>query len=91
MPKVQAFNLAGLDLVFYTSPEHDPPHFHTKKPGHWEIRVYFLECQPDWLEYDVVFDKTRKGLSKADEKRLRDEVVGHMYDLLLEWENTRPQ
>ncbi|NCR39243.1 MAG: DUF4160 domain-containing protein [Microcystis aeruginosa W13-11] len=53
MGKVESFNLDGLDL-FFNSHDHLPPHFHVRKPGQWEIRVFFLLCnQENVLNFQV--------------------------------------
>lgn len=41
MARVRAFEIDGLVLWFF-SYDHDPPHFHAKRAGEWEVRVYFL-------------------------------------------------
>lgn len=45
MPRLEAFSIPGLDL-FFNSLDHLPPHFHARRPGEWEIRVYFLVSGP---------------------------------------------
>ena len=53
MGKVESFNLDGLDL-FFNSHDHLPPHFHVRKPGQGEIRVFFLLCnQENGLNFGV--------------------------------------
>ena len=39
MPRLEAFSIPGLDL-FFNSLDHLPPHFHARRRGEWEIRVY---------------------------------------------------
>ena len=41
MPKVDAFSLPGLEVLFYSG-DHLPPHIHVRKTGKWEIRLYFI-------------------------------------------------
>lgn len=41
MGRVQAFSIPGLDCWF-PSLDHDPPHFHVRRPGEWEIRVRIM-------------------------------------------------
>lgn len=36
MPKVACFKIPGLSCWFWSN-DHDPPHFHAKKEGEWEI------------------------------------------------------
>jgi hypothetical protein len=42
MATVRAFSAPGLKLWFYSN-DHEPPHFHAKHTGQWEVKVYFLE------------------------------------------------
>ena len=42
MPKVEAFQVAGIEMWFW-SHDHDPPHFHAKRGGEWEIKVGILD------------------------------------------------
>jgi hypothetical protein len=36
MPKVKCFEIPGLYFWFW-SDDHDPPHFHAKRRGEWEL------------------------------------------------------
>lgn len=45
MGKLDAFGIAGCTCVFHSN-DHPPPHFHVKRPGEWDMRVYFLEDPP---------------------------------------------
>ena len=42
MAVVRAFSVPGLKLWFYSN-DHEPPHFHAKRTGEWEVKVHFLE------------------------------------------------
>jgi hypothetical protein len=42
MAVIKAFSIAGMKLWFYSN-DHEPPHFHAKRNGEWEMRVKFLE------------------------------------------------
>ena len=44
MPKLACFEFPGLSCWFWSN-DHDPPHFHAKKEGEWEIRVKFTETE----------------------------------------------
>ena len=52
MGRVAAFSVAGLDLWF-NSHDHAPPHFHARRPGVWEVRIYFLTCTERFTDYDI--------------------------------------
>jgi len=42
MAKVKCFEIEGLFCWFWPM-DHEPPHFHAKRNGEWEIRVKFTE------------------------------------------------
>ena len=80
MPKVECFKLPGLTCWFWSN-DHDPPHFHAKKEGTWEIRVKFTEDEPQMFELvwgDEPSGKVLRELKKA--------VREYRDDLLAEWE-----
>jgi len=81
--RVDAVALDGLDLWFNSS-DHLPPHFHAKRRGEWEIRVYFLLCTDDELAFDVRWAK--KDPSTKVLAGIRKGVVEHRAELLREWE-----
>ena len=85
MGKLEAFNIAGLDL-FFLSLDHRPPHMHVRKPGEWEIRVYFLECTKDHLEYQVKWNMKTRILTKTLESELLRNVIANREALLTEWD-----
>ena len=84
MPKVGAFSIPGLELVFH-SDDHVPPHFHATRPGEWSVRVFILEtASAGELEMEIVF--ARKMPRGRLLKQLRDAVVEHKVELIEEWE-----
>lgn len=71
--------------MFHPS-DHDPPHFHARCSGEWEIRVWFLECTEAGLEYERVWPPEGKGgPSSRQRKAILDEVIGNRRALLREW------
>ena len=81
MPKVKCFEIPGLHCWFWSN-DHDPPHFHVKKNGEWELTVKFLEGK------DSMFEMKWGKAPKA--KVLREIVanaIANRYALLLEWED----
>ena len=82
MGKVDCIVIQGLDLWFNSS-DHLPPHFHVGKVGEYELRIYFLLCTDQHLEYDRKWGKepTRKSL-----ETLRDLAIQNRVALLDEWE-----
>lgn len=82
--KVHAFKIDGL-YVYFRSSDHTPPHFHVKKAGHWEIRVFILTCHKKKLDFNVKWSK--KGKPTAAEKRkILEQVLVGRQKLLEEWE-----
>ena len=83
MGKIDCFSLDGLE-VWLHSHDHRPPHFHARKAGGWEVRVYFLES-----EWDALFDVARSTagvVPKSALKPLAKMAATHRAALLLEWE-----
>ena len=70
MGRVDAFAIGGLDLWF-NSHDHGPPHFHVRRPGEWEIRVYFLDCTEEVLVFDQKWGREPRN---ANIKLLRQQV-----------------
>jgi hypothetical protein len=86
MPVVRAFQIAGLDLWFWSN-DHEPPHFHAKKRGKWEVRIYFL-LDPSQMD-EVVWKN-----AAIRTKELRQWTVlseQHRVELLEPWEEIHPQ
>jgi hypothetical protein len=52
VPKIDAFQIAGLDLWF-NSADHQPPHFHAEWPDGGEVRVYLLRDPDEMVERKV--------------------------------------
>ena len=82
MGRVEAFSLESLELWFHSS-DHLPEHIHVARRGMWEIRVYFLLCSPQKLEYDI---KWGKGPTTVIQARILKAVLEHRSALLAEWE-----
>jgi hypothetical protein len=81
MATVRAFQIRGLKLWFWSG-DHEPPHFHAKKSGQWEVKVFFL-LRPDkmievkWAEKQPSASLLRQLCSLAERNRTA---------LLKEWE-----
>lgn len=80
MERVRAFTIPGLNCWFY-SHDHEPPHFHAKRAGEWEYRVFFLLGREEMLER--VFGDRR--ISAAQRRELFQLVETHRLALLDEW------
>lgn len=79
MAKVECLEIPGLECWFWSN-DHNPPHFHVKRAGEWELKVKFLEdndlFELEWGE--APSSKVLKGI-----KRL---VSANREALLAEWE-----
>lgn len=82
--RVTAFSLPGLDLWFNSS-DHLPPHFHARRAGEWEIRVFFLLCREGHLERTTKWSD-RRGVRRADLDALLEGALRFRVELLVEWE-----
>lgn len=81
MAKIDCFSIEGVQCWF-NSQEHKPPHFHAKRRGEWEYRVYFQKLENEMLEV-----KWRNGrISRQDNKSLCDKASTFREELLKEWE-----
>lgn len=86
MGRVSSFKIDGLDL-FFNSNDHLPPHFHARKPGEWEIRVFFLLCSK---KKGLVFNPKwppDPDISSKEKSKILQRVLEHRVSLLTEWEN----
>lgn len=82
MGKVSSFHLEGVDCWFY-SHEHRPPHFHARRKGQWQVRVFFLMPKAGMIEQV----KGHAGrMTKADRDTLREMAALYREELLGEWE-----
>ena len=86
MPRVEAFAINGIELWF-NSADHDPAHFHARKPGAWEIRVSIVSTTNKTLSYSFKWPTRGATVAGRLQKELRDATVRHRVTLLVEWEN----
>ena len=84
MALVAKFRIEGVRLWFYSN-DHEPPHFHAKRAGQWEIRVHFLLPREEMLEIKwetrPVSAKVRRQLCRLAEN--------HREALLGQWESVQ--
>ena len=79
MANVSAFAIPGLKIWFWSN-DHEPPHFHVKKAGEWDIKVSFLEDSSRMIE--VVF-----GIPSAKVlKEIKELAEQHRLELLEQWQ-----
>ena len=79
MPKVKCFEIPGLYCWFWSN-DHDPPHFHVKKNGEWELTVKFLENSM----FEMKWGKEPKAKVL---RKIAANVIANRVALLLEWED----
>ena len=84
--RVDAFSIPGVDLWFNSS-DHLPPHFHASRRGEWELRVFFLLCTDDHLEWTLKWKAQRRAIPGGTLESLREVAVRFRVALLTEWEN----
>ena len=83
MATVQPFQIPGLKLWFWSA-DHEPPHFHAKRAGEWEVKVRFLLEPGEMIEF--IWANKRPASSVLRElTRLAEE---HRLELLEQWEET---
>ena len=82
MATVTAFQIEGLKIWFW-SDDHEPPHFHIKRSGEWEMRVSFLSGKDQMVEI-------MRWSKKSPSAKLQDEICTlaetHRAALLRQWE-----
>lgn len=83
MANLTCFSIVGMKLWFYPN-DHEPPHFHAKRKGEWEMKVLFLQGAGEMFE--LVWTAKKKRVSKADRQSLEEMVETHRLELLREWE-----
>lgn len=81
MATVQAFSRPGWRLWFWSN-DHEPPHFHAKRAGEWEVKVHFLLPPAEMIE--EVW--TRKKPSRKSLQELCALAERHRAALLRQWE-----
>ena len=83
--RVASIQVPGLDLWFNSS-DHEPPHFHVRRAGAWEIRVFFRTCTQRQFDYNVRFLLRGPGPSRRERNALLKLVLAHQNELYAEWE-----
>lgn len=80
MAKIECFEIHGLYCWFWSN-DHDPPHFHAKREGDWEIKVKFAEGEEEMFEQEW-------GITPSSKvpRQLKKAVERNREALLREWE-----
>ena len=81
MAKVNAFQIAGTNLWFWSN-DHAPPHFHAKRSGEWEVRVCFLLDKTEMIE--IVWSEKQPSKNLLSDLAILAET--HRKQLLEQWE-----
>lgn len=87
MPKVRAFQIDGVDCWSWSN-DHEPPHFHAKKAGEWEVAVHFLEARSRMLQYK---GWSKRNLSRQEAKCLLENCERSRAELFEQWEQIQEQ
>lgn len=82
MATVQAFEVDAVHL-WIPSGDHNPPHFHARKSGHWMIKVNILEAPSAMIE---VVRPENARIDRTDRKAIIEGVELHREALLREFE-----
>jgi hypothetical protein len=80
MPKVACFEIPGLTCWFWSN-DHNPPHFHVKREGEWELKVKFAEGEAQMFEVEWGDPPKAKVL-----RTIAKTVAANRVQLLAEWE-----
>ena len=84
MATVRVFQIAGLKLWFWSN-DHEPPHFHAKRSGEWEVKVHFLREASEMIEVVWADKKPSSKLLKS----LTALAEEHRGELLAQWEQVQ--
>ncbi len=85
MGKVDSFSVPEVELWFNSS-DHLPPHFHASRRGEWEVRVFFLLCTEERIEWSLKWKDQRRAIPRQALEALRDGSVRFRLEPLAEWE-----
>jgi len=81
MAKIDCFEIDNLECWFWSN-DHNPPHFHVKREGEWEMKVNFL-ADADNEMFELEWGSLPKGKVRKEIKAL---VVANRIALLAEWQ-----
>lgn len=87
MAIVKPFAMQGLKLWFW-SHDHEPPHFHAKRGGEWEVKVFFMLEASEMIEIEHWSVKTPPMRVL---KKLTANAEKHRVELLAQWQAIRDQ
>lgn len=73
-PKVECIHNSRYRYFFYSN-DHEPPHVHVRRDGEWEIRVKFLSCTENFLDYNFKTPSKRKTSTHPLKRSEQDEIL----------------
>jgi hypothetical protein len=86
MARVLAFQIDGVSCWFWSN-DHEPPHFHAKRAGEWEVSVRFLEARSRM----ILLKWSKRKLSRQETKTLVENSEKFRAELLDQWEKIQEQ
>lgn len=81
MATVRAFQIPELKMWFW-SYDHEPPRFHAKREGEWEVKVHFLRLPAEMMELLWADREPHRRILR----QLARLVEEHRLEFLEEWE-----
>lgn len=78
MTRVWCAELPGIRM-FFVPGDHEPPHMHAVRPGHWHVKVYFE------AEASIDVKSETKGFTGKDRNALAKVAREHRLELVEEW------
>lgn len=81
MATLRPFEIPGLKLWLW-SEDHEPPHFHAKRAGEWEVKVSFMRTPDEMIEF-LWADKKPASRVLKELTRLAEQ---YRVELLEQWE-----
>lgn len=82
MGRISCFSIEGIQCWFNSQEIGHQAHFHAKRAGKWECRVYFQQTETEMLE--IKWKKER--ISRQDRNILHEKASEFRSGLLKEWE-----
>jgi len=84
MATVTAFEIVGLKIWFWSN-DHEPPHFHAKRSGEWEVKIKFMLDPSEMVEVKW----SKKTPPKSVLNKLTSMAKAHRVELLEQWQAIR--
>ncbi len=79
MARVKAFDVGGVRMIFLSG-DHGPPHFHARRGGDWQAKVFLLENR------DRMITLQWGRMKGPDRKAIIRGVEDHRVELLQEFD-----